>query len=69
MSQSLLPTAADEPLDMDQVRIDPAWALNVVAQVGNYAESFQWNLGPLGVQRGYNRLWSDGGLMFAPPLR
>ena len=49
--------------------LDPAWALNVVAQVGNYGESFQRNLGPLGVDRGYNRLWRDGGLMFAPPLR
>ncbi len=49
--------------------LDPAWALNVVAQVGNYGESFQRNLGPLGVERGYNRLWRDGGLMFAPPLR
>ena len=49
--------------------LDPAWAMNVVAQVGNYGESFQRNLGPLGVERGYNRLWRDGGLMFAPPLR
>ena len=49
--------------------LDPAWALNVVAQVGNYDESFKRNLGPLGVERGYNRLWRDGGLMFAPPLR
>lgn len=49
--------------------LDPAWAMNVVAQVGNYGESFQRNLAPLGVERGYNRLWRDGGLMFAPPLR
>lgn len=49
--------------------LDAAWALNVVAQVGNYGESFQRNLGPLGVERGLNRLWRDGGLMFAPPLR
>ncbi len=49
--------------------LDDAWALNIVLQVGNYAESFSRNLGPLGVDRGYNRLWRDGGLMFAPPLR
>jgi general L-amino acid transport system substrate-binding protein len=49
--------------------LDPAWALNVVAQVGNYGESFERNLGPLGVERGLNRLWRDGGLMFAPSLR
>ena len=49
--------------------LEPAWALNVVAQVGNYGESFKRNLEPLGVERGLNRLWRDGGLMFAPPLR
>ncbi len=49
--------------------LDPAWALNVVAQVGNYGESFERNLAPLGVERGLNRLWRDGGLMFAPSLR
>lgn len=49
--------------------LEAAWALNVIAQVGNYEESFKRNLGPLGVERGYNRLWRDGGLMFAPPLR
>jgi general L-amino acid transport system substrate-binding protein len=51
------------------LNLDPAWALNIVTQVGNYGESFQRNLGPLGVERGYNRLWRDGGLMFAPLLR
>lgn len=49
--------------------LDQAWALNVVAQVGNYGESFQRNLAPLGVERGYNRSWREGGLMFSPPLR
>ena len=49
--------------------LDPAWAMHVVVQVGNYGESFARNLAPLGVERGYNRLWRDGGLMFAPPLR
>jgi general L-amino acid transport system substrate-binding protein len=49
--------------------LDQAWALTVVAQVGNYGESFKRNLEPLGVERGLNRLWRDGGLMFAPPLR
>jgi general L-amino acid transport system substrate-binding protein len=51
------------------LNLDNAWALNIVTQVGNYGESFQRNLGPLGVERGYNRLWRDGGLMFAPLLR
>jgi general L-amino acid transport system substrate-binding protein len=48
------------------------WAYNIVKQVGNYAESFERNLGqstPLGMARGANALWSKGGLQFAPPVR
>ena len=51
------------------MELGPGWAADVVAQVGNYGESFARNLGPLGVERGYNRLWRDGGLIYAPPLR
>jgi len=49
--------------------IDNKWALNIVKQVGNYAESFDANLKPLGFERGLNRLWNQGGLMYAPPIR
>jgi general L-amino acid transport system substrate-binding protein len=49
--------------------IDNKWALNIVRQVGNYAESFDANLKPLGFERGLNRLWNQGGLMYAPPIR
>ena len=45
------------------------WAYNIVKQVGNYGESFERNLAPLGFERGLNRLWSGGGLMYAPPIR
>ncbi len=45
------------------------WAYNIVKLVGNYGESFQRNLAPLGFQRGSNELWTRGGLMYAPPLR
>jgi general L-amino acid transport system substrate-binding protein len=45
------------------------WAYNIVKQVGNYGESFERNLAPLGFERGLNRLWSQGGLMYAPPIR
>lgn len=45
------------------------WGRQVVAQVGSYAEIFERNLAPLGLDRGLNRLWSDGGLLYAPPLR
>ena len=49
--------------------IDNAWAATIVAQVGNYAESFERNVAPLGIARGSNRLWRDGGLLIAPPFR
>jgi general L-amino acid transport system substrate-binding protein len=49
--------------------IDNKWALNIVKQVGNYGESFDANLRPLGFERGLNRLWNQGGLMYAPPIR
>lgn len=40
-----------------------------IKQVGNYAEIFDRNLRPLGLERGLNALWTDGGLMYAPPAR
>jgi general L-amino acid transport system substrate-binding protein len=49
--------------------IDNKWAYNIVKQVGNYGESFDANLTPLGFERGLNRLWNKGGLMYAPPVR
>jgi general L-amino acid transport system substrate-binding protein len=49
--------------------IDNRWALNIVRQVGNYGESFDANLKPLGFERGLNRLWSQGGILYAPPIR
>jgi len=48
------------------------WAFNILSQVGNYAESFERNVGaksPLGIARGLNALWSQGGLQYAPPAR
>jgi general L-amino acid transport system substrate-binding protein len=49
--------------------LDNKWAYNVVKQVGNYAESFDANLTPLGFERGLNRLWNQGGLIYPIPLR
>ena len=50
----------------------PEWALRAVQSVGNYGEMFERNLGgrsPLNLERGPNRLWTNGGLMYAPPMR
>ncbi len=48
------------------------WAYNVIKHVGNYAETFERNVGPdtpLAIARGVNALWSQGGLQYAPPVR
>ena len=48
------------------------WAYQIVKQVGNYGESYERNLGsgsPLGLERGLNALWNQGGLQYGPPMR
>jgi len=37
--------------------------------VGSYAEVYDRNIAPIGIERGLNRLWKDGGLLHAPPMR
>lgn len=52
--------------------LEKGWSYRVVDQVGNYAEVFDRNLGagsPLGIKRGLNALWRDGGILYAPPAR
>ena len=49
--------------------VDNKWAYNVVKGVGNYAEMFERNIAPLGIPRGINNLWTNGGLHYAPPAR
>jgi general L-amino acid transport system substrate-binding protein len=51
--------------------IPPGWATRAVESVGNYGEMFERNLGSqsvLKLERGLNRLWTQGGLMYAPPF-
>jgi general L-amino acid transport system substrate-binding protein len=48
------------------------WAARIIRHVGNYGEIFERNLGTgskLAIPRGVNRLWTDGGLQYAPPMR
>lgn len=45
------------------------FAFQIVSQVGNYGEIFERHLTPLGLERGVNSLWTDGGLLYAPPYR
>jgi len=52
--------------------IDAGAGLRILQSVGNYGEMFERNLGrdsPLKIQRGLNQLWTQGGLMYSPPLR
>ncbi|MFM2314370.1 MAG: hypothetical protein RLZZ04_3646 [Cyanobacteriota bacterium] len=46
------------------------FASRIIKHVGNYGEVYERNLGkPFGLERGLNALWTDGGLMYAPPFR
>jgi len=61
-----------EPGITDGFGLDARWPARVIAAVGSYAEIFDRSLGPatpLGMTRGMNALWTDGGLMYAPPFR
>jgi general L-amino acid transport system substrate-binding protein len=52
--------------------VDEAWVVNIVKQVGNYGESFERNVGmgsTLKIERGLNKLWTQGGLQYSPPIR
>jgi len=49
--------------------LPPDFAYHVVSQVGNYGEIYDRNITPLGLERGLNALWTDGGLLYAPPYR
>jgi len=48
------------------------WAVNIIKSVGNYAEVYNRNLGPdtpTYIPRGLNSLYTDGGLLYAPPFK
>lgn len=52
--------------------LDEKWVYNIIKQVGNYGEVFERNVGvntTLGLERGLNALWTNGGLMYSPPFK
>lgn len=67
--------ATFEDSDGNETTLDPGlglpidFAYQVIKQVGNYGEIFDRHLAPLGLERGTNALWNDGGLMYAPPYK
>jgi len=56
----------------EQMGLTKDWAARIVKLVGNYAEVFERNVGTdskLGIPRGLNNLWKNGGILYAPPIR
>ncbi|HEY2755945.1 MAG TPA: amino acid ABC transporter substrate-binding protein [Pseudolabrys sp.] len=56
----------------EQLGLTKDWVVRIVKLVGNYGEVFERNVGqgsPLKIDRGLNRLWSKGGIQYAPPIR
>jgi general L-amino acid transport system substrate-binding protein len=52
--------------------LDNQWAVRIISSVGNYGEVFERNIGeatPVGLARGLNAQWTEGGLLYAPPFR
>ena len=56
----------------EMLGLDAAWAQRVIAVAGNYGEVFETNIGEntaIGLSRGLNALWTQGGLIYTPPFR
>jgi general L-amino acid transport system substrate-binding protein len=52
--------------------LKPDWVAEVISAVGNYGEIYERNFGGgsgLNIERGLNRLWNQGGLLYAPPFQ
>jgi general L-amino acid transport system substrate-binding protein len=61
-------TVVDPGLGFDR----PDWIVDVISAVGNYEEIYNRHVGPdtpLGLERGVNALWTEGGVLYAPPYR
>ncbi|WP_404366524.1 amino acid ABC transporter substrate-binding protein [Marinobacter sp.] len=67
--QRLLGTTGDMG---EKLGLPADYGVKIVEEVGNYGEMYDRNVGPdtpLGLDRGLNALWTDGGIMYAPPVR
>ena len=68
-TQRILGTAGDMG---EKLGLPADFGAAIVREVGNYGEMYDRNVGPdtpLGLPRGVNALWTDGGIMYAPPVR
>ncbi|KUJ85293.1 amino acid ABC transporter substrate-binding protein [Ruegeria marisrubri] len=56
----------------EMLGLDAEWAKRAIKAGGNYGEIFAQNIGedtPIGLARGLNAQWTDGGLLYSPPFR
>ena len=56
----------------EMLGLDKDFALRAIKAQGNYAEIFNKNIGPdtpIGLERGLNASYKDGGLIYSPPFR
>ena len=54
------------------IGLNSDWAVHAISAGGNYGEIFEQHIGvntPIGLERGVNALWTDGGLIYSPPFR
>ena len=61
-----------EGITGETLGLNPQWCSRVIMQVGNYGEVYDKHIGPetpVGLERGINELWTNGGLIYAPPIR
>ena len=56
----------------EELGLSADWAYQIIKSVGNYGEIFERHIGvntPIGLERGLNALWTNGGLQYSPPFR
>ncbi|HVG51857.1 MAG TPA: amino acid ABC transporter substrate-binding protein [Xanthobacteraceae bacterium] len=56
----------------EEIGLTKDWAARIIRHVGNYGEVYERNVGTgskLGIPRGLNQLWNEGGIQYAPPIR
>ena len=63
---------AENPELGEALGLEADWVVTMISAVGNYGEIYDRHLGPgtpFELERGPNALWTDGGLLYAPPYR
>ena len=56
----------------DLIGVSNDWGYRIIKALGNYGEMYERHVGPstdIGIARGVNALWTQGGIQYAPPVR